>query len=309
MSKIKTALKLLKENPDALGSNLAGKISRSNWGKKLSDKHFLQILYRLYFGKKLNLKNPKTFNEKLQWIKLHDRKEEYPLYVDKYEVKKYVADKLGDEYVIENYGVWDRVEDIDFDSLPKQFVIKCTHDSGSVIVCRDKDNFDFEGAKAKLKKKLETNLFWYGREWPYKDLKPRILAEKYLSELADEEMIDYKFFCFNGEPKFLYVSQGLENHETGRISYASLDWEIEPFRRTDFANFTQLPPKPAGFDKMIELSKQLSKDIPFVRVDFYDVNSKIYFGELTFFPGAGFTKFEPAEWDAKIGEWLDLPKV
>ena len=307
MGKMKTLLGLLKNDPKRIKRALSSNLANSKFGQLIPDKLYLKIQYRLLMNKKLDLKSPKTFNEKLQWLKLYDRRPEYPGLVDKYEVKKYVAGVLGEQYVIPNLGVWDNVDDIDFDSLPNEFVIKCTHDSGSVIICRDKASFDIEAAKAKLKKKFDSNLFWQGREWPYKSVKPRVLAEKYLSELSDEKMIDYKFFCFNGEPRYLYVSQGLEDHETARISYASLDWEIELFKRSDFDNFETLPPKPKGFDKMVEMSKTLAKEIPFVRVDFYDINGQVYFGEMTFFPGAGYTAFHPDEWDATIGQWLKLP--
>lgn len=308
MGKINTLLRLLRKDPKRIKSALSSNLANSQIGHLIPDKLYLKIQYWLLMDKKLNLKSPKAFNEKLQWLKLYDRNPRYPGLVDKYKVKEYVAGVLGEQYVIPNLGIWDSVEDIDFDSLPNEFVIKCTHDSGSVIVCRDKASFNIEAAKAKLKKKFDTNLFWQGREWPYKSVQPRVLAEKYLSELSDEKMIDYKFFCFNGEPRYLYVSQGLEDHETARISYASLDWEIEPFKRSDFDNFETLPPKPKGFDKMIEMSKTLAKDIPFVRVDFYDINGQVYFGEMTFFPGAGYTAFHPDQWDEAVGRWLRLPQ-
>jgi hypothetical protein len=256
----------------------------------------------------LNLKNPQTFNEKLQWLKLYDRKKEYPLYVDKFEVKKYVADKLGEEYVVKNYGVWETVEDIDFDSLPKQFVLKCTHDSGSVIVCRDKDNFDVEGAKKKLKKKLETNLYWCGREWPYKDLKPRIIAEQYMEDAELSELRDYKFFCCNGTVKCYKID--FDRFVDHRANYYTPDCKLLLFGEVvcppDFERFIE-PPK--LLNHMISFAELLSAGIPFLRVDFYEVGGKIYFGEMTFFPAAGFGKFVPDEWDKKIGDWISLPNI
>ncbi len=307
MGKLKTILNLIKNDRDGLKNIFACKLAKSKISRIIPDKLYLKIQYRFRMGKKLNLNSPKTFNEKLQWLKLYDRKPEYSRYVDKYDAKEVVADKLGSEYIISTIGVWDSVDEIDFEALPNEFVLKCTHDSGSVVICRDKSTFDFNSAKEKLRKKLKTNLFWQGREWPYKNVKPRIIVEQYLSELSDDKLIDYKFFCFNGEPRYLYISQGLDDHETARISYAFLDWQMAPFRRTDFASFDVLPSKPVNFHTMIEMSRTLSKDIPFLRVDFYNLNGKIYFGEMTFFPGAGYTRFQPSEWDEKIGELLNLP--
>jgi len=307
MSKITTFLHLLHHDRKGLASAIAGNFSRSRLSHLLSDKAYINYMYKVAFGKKPNLEAPKTFNEKLQWLKLYNRKPEYCDLVDKYEVKKYIAEIIGEQYVIPTLGVWDSFDDIDFDALPDRFVLKCTHDSGSVVLCRDKATFDVEKAREKLTRKLKSNLFWHGREWPYKDLKPRIIAEQYMENGTDKDLNDYKFYCFNGEPKFLYVSQGLSDHATAHISYVSMDWEKQPFKRNDFADFAELPPKPLNFEQMMELAKTLSANIPFLRVDFYDINGKLYFGELTFFPGAGFTAFDPPEWDEKIGAWITLP--
>ena len=275
----------------------------------MSDKLYLKCMYGAMIGRKLNLDNPKTFNEKLQWLKLYNRKPEYSKLVDKYDVKFYISKLIGEEYVIPTLGIYDSFDDIDFDALPNQFVLKCTHDSGSTVICRDKATFDFGKARTKLTRKFKSNLFWHGREWPYKDVKPRIIAEQYMESDGDKDLTDYKFYCFNGEPKFLYISHGLSDHSTAHISYVSLDWKKQPFKRNDFADFDELPPKPVNFDKMVELCGILSANIPFLRVDFYEINGCVYFSELTFFPGSGFTAFEPQEWDEKIGEWIDLPSV
>ncbi len=282
-------------------------LSKAN-KKKFSDEKFIKLEYYACIGKKLNLDNPQTYNEKLQWLKLYDRKPEYTTMVDKYAAKKYVADRIGEEYIIPTLGVWESFDDIDFDSLPNQFVLKCTHDSGGLAICKDKSTFDIQKAKEKIERSLKRDYFYVHREWPYKNVKKQIIAEEYMEDSSHPELCDYKFYCFNGEPKFLYVSRGLSNHATANINYVSLDWEKEPFKRNDFAEFEELPPKPATFDQMIEFSKVLSKDIPFLRVDFYDINGKLYFGELTFSPGAGYTAFEPKEWDYKIGEWISLPE-
>lgn len=279
----------------------------SSFAKRLSDEKFLKLKYYAHMGKRLNLSTPRTFNEKLQWLKLNDRKPEYTVMVDKYAVKKYVSDRIGDQYIIPTLGVWDRPEDIDFESLPDQFVLKVTHDSGGLVICRDKATLDKEATIQKLHKSLQRDYYQVHREWPYKNVKRRIIAEKYMENGKDPDLSDYKFYCFGGEPKFLYVSRGLSDHSTASISYVSLNWEKQPFKRNDFADFDVLPPKPLNFDKMLDLSRQLSADIPFLRVDFYEINGLLYFGELTFFPGSGFTAFDPPEWDHKIGEWITLP--
>ena len=275
-----------------------------NW---MNDKQYLKLLYKIRTGQKLNLENPQTFNEKLQWLKLHDRRPEYTVMVDKYAVKKYVADEIGEQYIIPTLGVWERFDDIDFDKLPDQFVLKCTHDSGGLIICRDKSKLDFKAVKKKINRCLKHNYFWGCREWPYKNVKPRIIAESYMKCSDSPFLKDYKFFCFNGKVKFLYLSEGLENHNIARISYVTLDWKQADFYREDYKTFNKMPPKPINFDKMIKFAEIFSKDIPFLRVDFYEVNGKIYFGELTFYTGSGFTKFEPENADIKIGNLLKLP--
>lgn len=272
----------------------------------LPEEKYISLRYKVFTGKKLNLKNPKTLNEKMQWIKLYDHNPMYTQMVDKYAVREYISEKIGEEYLIPLLGVWDSAEEIDFDSLPKQFVLKCNHDSGSIIVCRDKSKFDIEKAKKRLSYGMKRDFYSVTREWPYKDVKRKIIAEKYMEDVASPELRDYKFFCFEGKPEFLYLSEGLENHETAKISYVSFDWKPAPFQRIDYPQFETLPEKPKNLDKMIELAAGLSKGIHFLRVDFYEINGKIYFGELTFFPGSGYTKFEPEEWEKKLGELIKL---
>lgn len=308
MGSIKTALKLLTQDRKRFTAALRLKFCSSRVARLLSDKKFTKITYKANFYQKLNLKNPQTFNEKLQWLKLYDHNPKYPDLVDKHDVKGYVATAIGEDYIIPTIGVWDSFDEIDFDILPDQFVLKCTHDSGSIVICRDKNTFDKKAAKKKLAKKLKRNFYWVSREWPYKKVKPRIIAEKYMEDSGSPDLKDYKFYCFNGEAKFLYLSQGLSNHATGRISFVSLDWEKMPFRRTDFAEFDELPPKPQNLDLMLAFCKQLSVGIPFLRVDFYEINGKVYFGELTFYPGAGLTPLKPDEWEKTLGDWIDLPQ-
>lgn len=273
--------------------------------KLLPDNIFLQIKYRYKFNKKLDLKKPQTFNEKLQWLKLYDRNPEYTKMVDKYEAKKYVANIIGEEYIIPTLGVYDKFEDINFATLPNQFVIKCTHDSGGLIICKDKTKLNIKEARKKINKSLKRNYFYTGREWPYKNVKPRIIAEQYMVDESGTELKDYKFFCFNGEPKLLFVAK--DRPYATKFNYYDMDFKKLPFKQ-HYKNFNDYIEKPKGFEKMIELSRKLSKDIPHVRVDFYDINGKVYFGELTFYHFSGFEKFEPEEWDRILGDMLKLPK-
>lgn len=274
-----------------------------NW---LPDKAYIKMSYRLARSKKLDLKNPQTFNEKLQWLKLYDRKDIYTTMVDKYEVKKYVSDLIGEEYIIPTLGVWDKFDDIDFDALPDQFVLKCTHDSGGLVIVRDKSKLDKDKARKKINKSLKRNYYYHGREWPYKNVKPRIIAEQYMEDTASRELVDYKFYCFNGTPKFLYISTGLEDHSTAAISFLTMDFEFAPYERSDFKPFDSLPEKPKNFEKMAALAASLSKDVDFLRVDLYEINGKIYFSELTFSPCSGYMPFKNAEHDVEIGQLLHL---
>jgi hypothetical protein len=276
----------------------------------LSDKTYIKIAYFRRFHKFPNLKNPQTFNEKLQWLKLYDRNPIYTTMVDKHDAKKYVADIIGEEHIIPTLGVWERFEDIDFDALPEQFVLKCTHDSGGLAICRDKSSFDKLSAERKIKKSLKTNYYLGGREWPYKNVKPRILAEKFMSDEKNRNsLMDYKFYCFDGEPKFLYISSGLENHSTAHISFVTLDWEFAPYQRSDYANFEELPPKPERFDEMLEYCRKLSAGKSFLRVDLYEINDTVYFSELTFSPCSGHMPFKDKSHDKLIGDMLVLPCV
>lgn len=274
----------------------------------IPDKIYISLMYLKYFHRFPDLKKPQTFNEKLQWLKLYDRRPEYTKMVDKYAVKRYIADIIGEEYLIPTLGVWNAFDDIDFDKLPNQFVLKCTHDSHSIIICKDKSNFDIRAARVKIEKALKRNFYYYGREWPYKNVPARIIAEKYMKDAHSEDLRDYKFFCFNGEVKFLYLSEGLDNPETGKISYVSLNWEPLSFCRDDYKPFSRLPDKPQNLDQMIKFAAMLSKGIPHIRVDFYEINNQIYFGELTLYSGSGLTMFNPPSADLEIGKLLKLPQ-
>ena len=272
-----------------------------------SDERFLKTKFKLRMNRELNLDNPKTFNEKLQWLKLYNRKPEHTRMVDKYEAKKYVAEIIGEEHIIPTFGVWDSVEDIDFASLPNQFVLKCTHDCGGIVICKDKSQLDIAQAKKKLNKTLNKNYYYLGREWPYKNVKPRIIAEQYMEDESGYELKDYKWFCFNGEPKALFIAtdRGNVNEET-KFDFFDTDFNHLPFTN-GHPNANRTIAKPAGFEKMKELAAILSKGEPHLRVDFYDINGKIYFGELTFFHWGGMVPFKPAEWDYTFGSWIELP--
>lgn len=274
----------------------------------MKDEKYLELLYWLVTDNKLNLENPKSYNEKIQWLKLYDRKPLYTKLVDKYEVRKYIAEEIGEEHLIPLLGVWDNFDDIDFDLLPNQFVLKCTHDSGGLVICKDKSKFNKKSARKKIKASLKRNYYFPAREWPYKNVNPRIIAEKYMSEPSSEGLTDYKFFCFNGNPEFLYVSRGLENHSTASISFLSMDGKFMPFKRKDYKNFDTLPKMPVNFEYMIMLVKKLARQInsPFIRVDLYEISGKVYFSELTFSTCGGMIPFDPPEYDIKIGKMLDL---
>ena len=265
----------------------------------------MKLLYRERIGQKLNLSNPKTFNEKLQWLKLHDRKSIYTTMVDKYEVKKYVANIIGKKYIIPTLGVYDSFDEIDFDILPNQFVIKCTHDSGGIVIVKDKKILNIEEARKKINASLNTNYYYSGREWPYKNVVPRIIVEPYLEDGQYDELRDYKFFCFNGICKLMFIAS---NRQGEGDTY--FDFYDEKGKHLKIINGHPMNPKipklPRNFKKMKELSEILAQDIPHVRVDFYEINGKIYFGELTLYHWSGFTKFQPNEWDLKLGELLEI---
>ncbi|MDE6365137.1 MAG: glycosyl transferase [Lachnospiraceae bacterium] len=256
-------------------------------------------------GKTLNLEHPKTFNEKLQWLKLYDRNPAYTRMVDKYEVRKYVKETIGERYLIPLVGgPWLQFEEIVFSTLPEQFVLKCTHDSGSVAICRNQCDFDTESVRKKFNRALKGNFFYGGREWPYKNVQPRIIAEQYIAGAAGEEIVDYKLHCFHGVMKFVLVCADRTGEEK-KVFYDS-HWNKLPLKRPGMSSDVEIP-KPQLFDEMVQIAKIFSKGIPFLRVDLYEISKKIYFGELTFFPAGGFEAFEPEEWDEKIGEWLVLP--
>ncbi len=271
----------------------------------LSDKTYLKMKYRLVVGKKLNLKNPKTFNEKLQWLKLYDRKPIYTTMVDKYEAKKYVASIIGEEYIIPTLGVYNHFDEIDFDKLPNQFVIKCTHDSGGIVIVKDKKELNIEEAKKKIEKCLKRNYFYSGREWSYKNIKPRIIIEKYMVDESQKELKDYKIFTFDGKAKIIEVD--FDRFIEHKRNLYDTDWKyIEAIIKYPTDKNVKIN-KPKSLNKMLELAEKLSKDIPHVRTDFYSIDDKIYFGELTFYHESGYGKFVPEEFGEELGSWIKLP--
>ena len=278
--------------------------------KPLPDKVHIQLQYFYHFHKFINLKNPKTFNEKLQWLKLYDKNPAYTIMVDKYGVKEYVADKIGGQHIIPTLGVWNNPEEIDFYKLPEQFVLKCVHDSKSVIVCKDKNNFDKKAAIVKLSKALKNNLYWYGREYPYKNVKPCVIAEKYMEDEKTKELRDYKFFCFNGKPVYCQVISDRSTNEC--VDFFDMEWNLQEFTGLHayypHPHYKYKIEKPVSFEQMKQACVILAKNIPFVRADFYEINGKMYFGELTFFPASGFGQFYPDEWNKKTGDLLILPE-
>lgn len=272
-----------------------------------TDQKRIEFVYKKRMGRNVNLETPERFTDKLQWLKLNWYEPLATKCADKYSVREYVTDKIGDRYLNEIIDIYDSTKDIPFESLPNQFVLKGTHGSGFNIICRNKEDLNEIEAKQEMDRWLKKNYFWQNREWVYKDIKPRIICEKYLSEGRNQNnLIDYKFFCFNGEPIYCQVIRGRGENET--IDFYDTEWNHMPFN-----GLRELPmsnekfDKPNKYEQMIELAKELAGDFPFVRVDFYYVQDEIIFGELTFFPLSGMGKFTPDEWDYKLGQLLSLP--
>lgn len=288
------------KNPKLILQYLSGK--SIFW--KMSDEKYLKMKYLFNIGKKLNLKKPFTFNEKMQWLKLNDRKDIYTLMVDKYEAKKIAAERIGEDYIIKTIGIWDKFEDIDFDKLPNQFVLKCTHDSGTVVICKDKNNFNIESAREKINSRLKYNYYYNCREWPYKNVKPRIIAEEFMQDRDFEVLNVFKVFNFNAGEQ---IVQAIQNDKTKDecIDYFDKDWNKLVLRQ-NYKNGEITLPEPKNLKEMLEISKELSEGFKFLRTDFYEVNGKLYFSEFTFYSDAGLAKFEPEEWDGILGDRIDL---
>jgi hypothetical protein len=277
--------------------------------KYLSDREFIEKKHYYITGEYINLDNPVLFAEKLHWLKLYDRKPEYVKMVDKYKVKSYVESLIGEKYIIPTIGIWNNFREIDFTNLPDRFVLKTTHDSGVVCICKDKQKFNINKARKTINKSLKRNLYYFGREWPYKNVKPRIIAEEYLSEAGNDAIVDYKFYCFNGVPLFCQVIKDRFVNET--IDFFDDQWNLMPFTgmhtKYPFPHSKELIEKPDKLEEMKHIASSLSRNTYFSRIDLYYINNKIYFGEITFYPAAGFGKFYPEEWNKRLGELLVLP--
>ena len=312
MPKIKTLFRYLRENP--LG--IIEDICHYGYFRWIPDKLYLKMMYLLETGKKLNLDNPRTYNEKLQWIKLYDRKPLYTKIVDKFEVRKYVADMIGEKYLIKLIGLYNSVDEIDWAALPNAFALKCTHGSGSNIICRDKSSHDIKTGKIQLRKWMKQNWFWVGREWPYRNIMPRIICEELLTNNYGEIPEDYKVLCFNGKAKMIQVQSG--RFVDLRIDFYDVQWNKTDISITfgklhgsnslvnTLQNSEIIFNKPQLLEEMLQLSEILSQNTYHTRVDWYIVENKLYFGEITFFQGSGFLSFGKEKDEIMFGDWINL---
>lgn len=276
-------------------------------GNANMDSIYLKLLYRYKLGKKLDLKRPQTYNEKIQWMKVHYRNPLYTQLADKYGVREYISKRIGEEYLIPLIGVYDKFDDIDFDTLPEQFVIKCTHDSGGLVICRDKKQLDIKKAKAKIERCLKRNYFLNSREWVYNDIKPRIVIEKYMVDESGYELKDYKFFCFDGSAKVMFMATDRSGEEETKFDFFDMDFNHLDLRN-GHPNSVKKLEKPERFEEMAALAEKISEGLPHARVDLYNINGKLYFGEVTFFHWSGLKPFEPEKWDKIFGDWFMLPE-
>ena len=298
----------LKNVISSLPSKLFFALSSRNLLNWMPDKPYLSALWQAHFHRVYPWKNPRTFNEKLQWLKANDHNPLYPTLVDKYAVRSYIADKIGEQYLIPLVGgPWNSFDEINFSQLPEQFVLKCTHDSGGVVICHGKDLFDMKSAREKIEKSLNRNYYWGGREWPYRDIQPRIIAEAYMANDSGNSLVDYKFYMFGGAARCILVCTNRSAKSNMNMTFFNPDWNRLPFER-QYKNDPDELVKPENFEEMLSLAEQLSANLPFARIDLYEINHKVYFGEITLHPASGLGKFEPVEWDYKLGEWLDLER-
>ena len=299
----KQFLFLLRNNPKKLLVIILCKLS-----PLFSDKIYLKCLYRIRMGYWPNFKNPQTFNEKLQWLKLYNRNPEYTVMADKVKVKEWVAKRIGEEYLIPTLGVWDNPDDIDFDTLPNQFVLKCNHNSGrGMYICKDKSKMDVDAVKKELRKGLSENYFLHGREWPYKNIPRKILAEKYMEDKnSTDGLKDYKLMCFDGKVYCSFVCSDRYSDEGLKVTFYDREWKRLPFER-HYPSAKDDINMPVQYYNMVKLAEKLSKGIPFVRADFYEINGRLYFGELTFYPGSGMEEFSPELWDERLGKLIKTP--
>ena len=275
---------------------------------RMEDREFLEKKFKAVFHRKLDLENPQTINEKLQWLKLYDRKPQYTQYVDKYLVREYVKETIGEEYLIPLLGVWDNADDIEFNKLPDQFVLKCNHNSGlGMYICKNKKTMDLKKVISELKKGLNQDYYITAREWPYKNVPRKIIAEKYIVDESGYELKDYKFYCFNGMVKLVMINSDRMSDKSTKADYFDENYNHLDLK-WGYENADSIPKKPEKFELMKALAEKLATNIPHVRVDFYQTPEGVYFGEMTFYDGSGFDKIEPIEWDYKLGSWINLPQ-
>ena len=302
MTRLEKALKYLR-NPARIFFYLGLK----GHFKFIPDELYVRICYRILMGKRLELDPPRTFNEKLQWLKLHDRRPEQTRWVDKYEVRKFVADLVGEEHLFPLLGVWDRAEDVDWAKLPDRFVLKCTHDSGGTVICPDKRRFAARAARRKLAACLKQNYYWAGREWAYKCVRPRIIAEPLRVDDSGTELKDYKFFCFDGEPRLIQVD--FDRFSGHKRNLYDLDWRYQPFQILFPTDPGRVIPRPDNLDEILAFVRKITPKVPFMRTDLYLIGKRIYFGEFTLHHGGGAEKFTPETYDETLGTWIRLPKT
>lgn len=276
---------------------------------RVPDKKYLKKVFILNGGYVLNLDKPQSFNEKLNWIKINDRNPLYTRLADKYDAKKFVADNIGEKYVVRSFGVYNSVDDIDIGTLPNRFVIKATHDSSGAVICKDKESFDLLSFKKKYSKIMRRNFYNRSREWPYKNITPRIIVDELLEDNTfinkETTLIDYKFWCFNGEPKIMYVTV-----KSSEIFENFYDTNFNPVDiNHGFPRHVPEFEKPKNFEKMLDLSRILAKktETSFVRIDFFNINGSIFFGEFTFFDWGGLRPFSDKDTDLILGKMIKLP--
>ncbi|MFW5800371.1 MAG: ATP-grasp fold amidoligase family protein [Spirochaetota bacterium] len=272
----------------------------------LTDKKYIKMMYRQKTGKKLNLNQPETFNEKLQWLKLYDRQKTYTDLVDKYRVREYIKNMIGEKYLIPLYGVYDKYEDIDFNILPEKFVIKPNHSSGDIFICKDKNNIDHDLLRKRIKKWMKKNHYWVGREWVYKSINPKLIVEKYMTDESNYELKDYKFHCFDGEPRIIEVD--FDRYTLHKRNFYNKEWKLLDFTIRYPNDTSKKITKPSNLSLMLEISRKLSQGIPYVRIDLYSAYDKVFFGEITFYHASGYQKITPTTMDYYLGDLINLPE-
>lgn len=283
------------------------KLDERGFYQKITDEQYLKKHYKARFGKELNLEVPTTFSEKIQWLKLYNRKPIYTTMADKYAVREYVSSLIGEQYLIPLVGgPWKSFGEIDFDALPNQFVLKCTHDSGGMVIVRNKEEMDYNSTKKIIEYSLSKNYYYHCREWSYKAIQPQIIAEEYMQNDDGSEVKDYKFMMFNSVFKCLFVCTNRFSGQDLNVTFFSPEWLRMPFERKYHSDTREIE-CPQTYKEMIEIAHKLSADTVFSRIDLYEINGKVYFGEITLYPGSGMEVFDPIEWDAELGSWLELP--